>query len=147
MNTMPDLDEREARNWAMLCHITALSLFICVPFGNVFGPLIVWMIKGKQSPLVDDQGKEAVNFGITMTIFYAVLTVGVFLWIGLPVLLMVLNQMIVNQSIAGLFAVGASTLIAFLIFPVLHFFLIVVGAIRAANGEYHRYPFTIRFLR
>ena len=142
MNTMPDLQEREARNWAMLCHLTALSLFIGVPFGNVFCPLIVWMIKGKQSPLVDDQGKEAVNFGITMTILYAVLLTLAVIMIGLPVILAMLNK-----GVAAALAMMASAWASVLVFPLVHFFLIVVGAIRAANGEYHRYPFTIRFLR
>jgi uncharacterized protein len=142
MNTMPDLQEREARNWAMLCHVSALLLFLGVPFGNVFGPLVVWMIKGKQSQLVDDQGREAVNFGITMTILYAMLLVFAVFLVGIPVVLAILNK-----GVAAALAFLASAWMSVLVFPLVHFLLIVVGAICAANGEYHRYPFTIRFIR
>lgn len=145
MNMMPEPQEREARNWAMLCHLSALLFFVGVPFGNVFGPLILWMVKGKESPLVDDQGREAVNFGIMMTIVYFLLGVGVILWLGVPVIMVALNQGL--GALLALFWGFLPSLAAFLIFPVLHFLLIVVGAIRAGNGEYHRYPFTIRFLR
>ena len=41
MNPQVSKDEQ---NWAMICHLAALSGFI-IPFGNVFGPLIVWLIK------------------------------------------------------------------------------------------------------
>jgi len=141
---LPDPQEREARNWAMLCHLAALSLFVGVPFGNVFGPLLVWVIKGKQAPLVDDQGREAVNFGITMTIFYFMLVVVAVLCIGIPVVLLALNK-----GVAGLMALGfsASAWLSVLFFPAVHFILIVVGAVRAANGERHRYPFAIRFIQ
>ena len=145
MNDLSTLSDRDARNWAMLCHLTALLLFVGVPFGNVIGPLAVWMVKGKESPLVDDNGREAVNFGITMTILYAVLGAGALLWLGVPVLMAALNQ-----GVAALVALVwgfLPSLAAFLIFPLVHFLLIVVGAIRAANGAYHRYPFTIRFIQ
>lgn len=145
MNDLPIPSDRDARNWAMLCHLTALLLFVGVPLGNVFGPLVVWMVKGKESPLVDDNGREAVNFGITMTILYAVLGIGVVLWLGVPVLLAAFNQ-----GVAALLALlwgFLPSLVAVLIFPLVHFLLIVVGAIRAANGAYHRYPLTIRFIQ
>ncbi len=142
MNTLHELQEREARNWAMLCHLSALLLFVGVPFGNVFGPLILWMVKGKESSFVDDQGREAVNFGITMTIVYALLIISAIMWIGVPFFLTFLNQ-----GFAALFAVSATAWVAVFIFPLVHFLMIIVGAIQAANGKYHRYPFTLRFLR
>ena len=145
MNNLPEPQEREARNWAMLCHLTALLLFAGVPFGNVFGPLVVWMMKGKDSPFVDDQGRETVNFGITMTIFYFVLGVGVVLWLGVPVIMVAFNQGM--GALLALLWGFLPSLFAFLIFPMLHFLMIIVGAIQAANGKYHRYPFTLRFLR
>jgi len=35
---------------------------------GVFGPLIIWMIKKDESPFVDDQGKEALNFHLSVLI-------------------------------------------------------------------------------
>ena len=39
------------------------------PLGNVIAPLVVWLMKKDQMPFVDDQGKEAINFQISMVIY------------------------------------------------------------------------------
>ena len=57
------VDEKQERTWALFCHIGALAGFI-FPFGNIIAPLVIWLIKKEEYPLVDDQGKESVNFQI-----------------------------------------------------------------------------------
>src|SRR5688572_10608492 len=54
------------RTWGMLAHLAALAGFIVPVVGNIVGPLIVWLTKKEQQPFVDDQGKESLNFQITM---------------------------------------------------------------------------------
>lgn len=61
--------EKQARTWGMLCHLTALCCWVGVPFGNIVGPLIVWLIKKDETPLVDEQGKESLNFQISISIY------------------------------------------------------------------------------
>src|SRR5690242_11127927 len=69
MEGQPTLSSDE-RNWAMFCHLAGLAGFLpVIPFlGNVIGPLVLWLVKREQYPFVDDQGKEALNFQITMLI-------------------------------------------------------------------------------
>src|SRR5690242_19907337 len=55
------------RTMGMLCHLLAFSGHF-IPFGHIIGPLVLWLIKKDDSPFVDDQGKESLNFQITMTI-------------------------------------------------------------------------------
>ena len=62
---------KDERMWAMLCHLSALAGFV-VPFGSIIGPLIVWLIKRDEMPVVDVHGKKALNFQITMAIAYVV---------------------------------------------------------------------------
>ncbi len=57
----------EARQWAMFCHFAAFAGLL-IPFGNLLGPLVVWQLKRDFDPFVDDQGKEALNFHITVSI-------------------------------------------------------------------------------
>jgi len=114
----PDRLQSEARTWAMLTHITALAGFIGVPFGHLIGPLIIWAIKKDQFPLVDDQGKESLNFQLSMTIYGIVAVVLCFVLIGIPLLI----------------AIVLSDLI-----------LVVVAAVNANEGRLYRYPITIRF--
>lgn len=109
----------DARKWASLCHIVALSGLIGNGVGFVLGPLVVWLIKKDEYSFVEEQGKEAINFQITMIIaaiisgILTVIVIGIFL----------------------LIAVG----IVMIAFP-------IVAAIKSSRGEHYRYPFTIRFI-
>ena len=62
-------EEKNVTTWAMLCHLSALSTYIGVPFGHIILPLIIWLIKKDASPFIDEQGKESLNFQISMTIY------------------------------------------------------------------------------
>ncbi len=107
------------RTWGMLCHLSALAGFV-VPFGHIIGPVVVWLVKKEEYPFVDDQGKEALNFQITVTIASLVAGFSILLLIGILLLPAVL-----------LFALVMT----------------IIGAIKASNGEWFRYPLTIRFVK
>ena len=67
-NQLPvSAQNKEVRQWAMLCHFAAF-LGLVFPFGSVLGPLILWQVKKDMDPLIDDQGKEALNFQLTVAI-------------------------------------------------------------------------------
>jgi len=53
------------RTLAMACHASAL-VGCLVPFGNLVAPLIVWLASRKNSSFVDEHGKAAVNFQISV---------------------------------------------------------------------------------
>jgi uncharacterized Tic20 family protein len=73
---------RAARMWGMFAHLAAVTGFITGGIGCIVGPLVVWLIKKEDYPFVDDQGKEAVNFQITMLIYAAAALLLAFLCIG-----------------------------------------------------------------
>jgi uncharacterized Tic20 family protein len=109
----------EDKTMGMLCHLLALAGYV-IPFGNIIGPLIIWLIKKDESAFVDDQGKESLNFQITVTI--AIL-------VCIP-LMLVLIGIILMPVIA----------IAALI-------LVIVATVSAAGGTAYRYPMTIRLIK
>jgi len=107
--------------WAMFCHLSTLAGYVIpVPGFNVIAPLIVWLIKKDEFPLVNDQGKEAINFQINILIYA-----------------------IVSALLICVF-VGIFLLIAVVIYSLV---MTVIAMIKANQGEYYRYPLTIRFLR
>ncbi|WNC12720.1 DUF4870 domain-containing protein [Brevibacillus brevis] len=110
---------KEERMWAMIAHLSSLVGFF-IPLGNVLGPLIVWLVKRETSPFVDRHGKEAVNFGISVTIYAAV------------------------SSILLLVFIGALLLIALFLFWAV---FLIMGAVKANEGSEFRYPLTIRFIK
>ena len=117
-STEVKVNNKDEKMWAMLCHLSALAGFI-IPFGNIIAPLIIWILKKEEFPLVDDQGKEALNFQISMTIYFIVGAILILVAIGIVIL-----------PILGIFAL----------------IMIVIASIKANDGEKYRYPFTIRLV-
>lgn len=109
---------QEQKNWALLAHLSALAGYI-IPFGNIVGPLIVWLTKRDQWPFVAEQAKESLNFQISMTIYFVLSVILALLLIGLLFLA---------------------------VLPVLNLIAVVVAAIRANEGKHFRYPACIRFI-
>jgi hypothetical protein len=119
MSENPQLNKEE-QNWAMFCHLSALSGFI-IPLGNVLGPLILWLVKKKDMPLVDQHGKEALNFQITVLIAFLVSLVLTVILIGFVLM----------------FVVGIGALV-----------LTIIAAVKVSNGELdYKYPLTIRMIK
>jgi len=113
----PSADEK---TWAMIAHLAALAGYVVPVLGNVLGPLIVWLIKKDTMPFVDEQGKEALNFQITVFIAFIICIPLCFIVIGIPLL----------------FVVGIGALV-----------LMIIAAIKAQNGENYRYPFALRLVK
>jgi len=111
---------RSARKGAILCHIMALVGLLGNGIGFVLGPLIVWYIKREDHPYIDRQGKEAVNFQLTMVIAAIISAFLTVILVGFPLLVVIGVMMVV--------------------FP-------IVATIKADNGEDYRYPISIRFLK
>lgn len=113
------IDDKDERMWGMFCHFSALSGFI-IPLGNIIGPLIIYSLKKDQYAFVEDQGKESLNFQISILIYLMISGLAVLILVGIFLLMIV----------------GLAALI-----------LTVVAAVRANDGEYYRYPFCIRFIK
>ncbi len=111
---------REARNWAMACHLSALVGLLGNGIGFFVGPLVVWLVKREDHPFINEQGKEALNFQLTMIGAMLIAAVLVFVAIGI-VLLPLLG--------------------------ILDVVLTIVAGIKAANGEHYRYPISIRVIQ
>ncbi len=104
---------------AMWCHLGTFGGMI-VPFGNFLVPLLIWLLKKEEYLLVDDQGKESLNFQISIFLYSIVGFLLVFVFIGV-ILLVVL-----------------------LLFAVIE---VIRASISANNGERFRYPLCIRIIQ
>jgi uncharacterized Tic20 family protein len=111
---------RDACNWAMGCHLIALVGLLGNGLGFLVGPLIVWLVKRDDHPFINEQGKEAVNFQITM-MGAAILCVPL-IFVAIGILLLPL--------------IGIFDLV-----------MTIIAGIKASNGEHWRYPLTIRFVK
>lgn len=102
----------EARNMAMLCHLLGLLGFLA--------PLVIWLSEREKHKFVDEHGREAMNYQVSLMIYYLACAVLTFVAIGI-------------------FLLWALT--------IAHIVLVIVASARAAGGRPWRYPIAIRFLR
>ena len=65
---------KDERTWVMLCHLLAVAGFV-FPYGNILGPLVMWLIKREESRLVDFHGRQSMWFQIFASIVVTVLAV------------------------------------------------------------------------
>lgn len=117
---MIEEENKSAVTWATFCHLSALSLYIGIPFGNLIVPFVLWLIKKHESPFVDKQGKESLNFQISMTIYGIIAGLLCYIFIGFILLPLLIIADIV---------------------------LIIIATVKTSKGEGYRYPFTIRVIK
>ncbi len=111
--------DKEQRTWAMFCHLSALAGLL-IPFGSVIGPLIVWLVKKEEMPLVAEHGRKSLNFQLTMMIAYIVCFILMFVVVGVILL-----------PLVALFSL----------------IMVIVSAIKANDGKEVNYPMAIEFIK
>ncbi len=75
---------KDDRTWGMVAHLAPLAGFV-VPFGNILGPLVVWLIKKDASPFVAYHAKQSMWFQIFVAIAEVLLVlIGLIICVTLP---------------------------------------------------------------
>jgi uncharacterized Tic20 family protein len=105
----------EDRTLAALTHLSGLSGYI-VPLGGILVPILIWMTK-KDSPIIASIAKQAILLNVTVFILICTGVVLFFTVLLIPVV-------VIGWVVLGLAAVA----------------LPIIGAIRANDGRYYRYP-------
>jgi len=109
-----------ARQWAMFCHLAGLAWMIAwlAPIiGGVLGTLIIWQVKKDDDPYIDEHGKRAFNFQLSMLIYAVGLTITFIGVVLVPVV------------------------------AILDIVFVIIAAIRANDGKDYNYPLSIRFVK
>lgn len=124
---VPPAPRRPDTLWPVLCHVGGLSGGV-IPFGSIIVPLVIWQVKKDELPEVIPHAKEVLNFQITVMIAMLaslpLLLLGVLLFF--PFLLFV--------PLVAVIAIGALV-------------CTILGIVKAGEGGFYTYPFTIRFIK
>ena len=126
-DTIPASPNSDDRLWAMLAHLSGPAVaLISAGLFAFLGPLVIWLIKREESAFVDDQGKEAINFQLTVLILYVAAGAVVLLtcFITAPLLLVAVPLIMILQIVFG-----------------------IMAAVKANGGQAYRYPLNIRFIK
>lgn len=100
-------------NIAMLSHLLGI-------FTGFIGALVLWLLKKDESTFIDEQGKEALNFQITMMLGFL---------------------------LSALLAIVLIGFFLMLILMILNIIFCIVAAVAASKGEHYKYPFAIRLVK
>lgn len=130
---------RDERTSAMLCHFSAYLSYYFPPFAGLLVTLALWLAKRENSAFVKDQGKEALNFQISVAIYYSLI------WA-------------INLAILYMRPCGDRLMVPFLQVPLLGLPLFAIISIYAAvsvmaatlcanRGEKYDYKFIMRFIK
>ena len=116
----------EERTWALVAHAGGpAGLLLSAGLLGFAAPLVVWLARREGSSFVEDQGREALNFQITLFLIhvacwlFVVLTLGLGIIVAIPI---------------------------FLALWVVELVLGIVGALQAYDGLRYRYPFALRLI-
>lgn len=112
-----DTPTTRERAWAALVHASAL---LAIPGPNVMLPVLIWLVSRDESEFVDEQGRQSVDFQLSMLLLYLA---------SLPLLL-----------------VGVGFLMLWIL-PLINMVFTLWGAVMAAQGEDFRYPFRMGFVK
>jgi len=112
-----DLSSDE-RTWGMIVHLSALSGYVLGGLAGFVAPLAIWLVKKEESKFLDDQGREALNFQLTIL-------VGIL--ISIPLCFII---------------IGFVTLLGLVIADIAY---TILAGMKANEGVWYRYPWTIKF--
>ncbi|NHN25087.1 DUF4870 domain-containing protein [Flavobacterium jejuense] len=140
-----------------LIHLSTLSQYL-IPFGNYLFPLLLWTSKKEKSAFVDYNGKQALNFQLSILLYSLIALI-----IAIPTCLywfisiaekleisdnqVTIREIITTQNITGMVILGLVALILVFFLKLSEFFLIIYASFKSANGEYYNYPLTINFIK
>jgi hypothetical protein len=111
--------EHETRTWAMFLHFSLLAGYV-VPMAGLVAPIIIWQVQKDKLPGIDEHGKVAANWLISLIIYLVASLLLSFIFIGIPMLI-----------VLGVLSI---------IFP-------IIGGIKANNGHLWKYPLSIPFFQ
>jgi len=109
----------DANQKAMLIQLSAFAGYI-IPLGTFIVPLILWLIWKDKDPYIERMGREAVNFQLSMLIYYIICVVLMFVLIGFLLIFVVM---------------------------LFHLVFIIVAAVQTSSGVEYRYPMIFRLVK
>ena len=151
------MEASNERNISTLVHLSTLTQYF-IPLGNYIFPIIIWSAKKNDSEFVDYNGKQVLNFQLSMLFYSLILAI-----IAVPIIiytvlknvtlndLMEENDHVFNEMSLGNFSGFAvlliSAIIIFGFMKIMEFILIIYASVKASNGEHYKYPLTISFFK
>ncbi len=125
--------------WLTALHLSSTIVMLIIP-------LVVWSLKKDQSARINTQGRQVLNFQITMTLL---LVAGAFLLIALPVGMVILDQAQIKglEGSPGFLLLSVCAPLPLILIGLFCAYQGVVNAMRALSDRPIHYPLSIPFVK
>ncbi|SFZ93010.1 hypothetical protein SAMN05428642_1021128 [Flaviramulus basaltis] len=146
--------DNHQKNIATFIHLSTFSRFF-IPFGNFIGPIILWVANKDKSEFIDANGKQAINFQISILLYAIILgtlTIPFFIFKIFNGLDFIdfngFHDFHINigEPSPLLYIGGALGVLAVIGF-IFELIFIIIASLKARDGEIYHYPLTINFLK
>lgn len=144
------------RNTATLLQLSALTQYF-IPLGNLIFPTLIWSVKKNESEFVDYNGKQAVNFQLSLFLYSFVLAmVAIIIFIttflsNINIIEQTDGEWIIEQFSLGnitlLTLIAVIAIFLLILIKTAELFLILYAAVKSNNGERFNFPLTIKFIK
>ena len=151
------METNSKNSTAALINLSTLTQYF-IPFGNFLFPIIIWSTTRDKSEYVNEQGKQTINFQLSLFLYTFVLAL-----IAIPIVLVnffnnvSFNAIINNDNLflenfdfsnmTGVITIAISTIALFIFMKIAEFFLIIYASVKTSNGDNFKYPLTIPFIK
>ena len=140
------IDQNE-KNTAFALHLSALAKFL-IPFAGIIIPMIIWQNKKNQSEFIDRNGKSVLNFSLSVMLYSILIgVIGAIFFIDAIVEVIKMSANDIDYIPVNLITTAIVLSIIAVICYVIEFILIIIGSLKAGNGEVFHYPLSIPFLK
>ena len=144
------------RNAATLLQLSAFTQYF-FPLGNLIFPVIIWSLKKQESEFVDYNGKQAINFQLSLLLYCIVLlaiAVPLFLYKAFSTLSFTFDsdsdwiiEPFTAGEVTGMAAIAILSAFLLLLIKIAEFILILYASVKNSNGENYNFPLTIKFIK
>lgn len=158
INNDPDsgILSADEKNTAMLLHLSTFLKFF-FPFANFIAPVLIWSFN-KEKAFVDEHGRQALNFQLSLLIYYLVLGMALLVFALLfgSDLLHLLEDLdhtsqhmasITYSNLTGFLMIFGLAILLCLTLLVFQIYAVVNAAIYASRGHLYYYPLCIPFIK
>lgn len=150
---------KHERNMAGFIHLSTFTKYV-IPFGNFIFPLLLWVLNKDKLSFVDANGKQALNFQISIVLYGFILGL-----VCIPIVLMTgwefiefanlwqYNKQNLELNFSHLPSLGTNVIflgiigllgIALLLVDIL---CTIIATLKANEGTLYKYPISIPFLK
>jgi uncharacterized protein len=151
------METNSKNSTAALINLSTLTQYF-IPFGNFIFPIVIWSTTKDKSEYVDQQGKETINFQLSLFLYSFILAL-----IAIPILVVTIFNntsfyAVINEedlflenfdfsNMTGALTIAISAIFLFIFMKVAEFFLTIYASVKTSNGDDFKYPFTIPFIK